>query len=291
MHKLTQVLQQQYAITPTGIQPQAGGFSALAYKVTTPNDAYFLKVYDKSKTATAHWTALIDIYVPFLSYLNQNTHLRGKIPHPIQTAHNEWKCEDEEYIYQLFNYIDGYTVGEAGLTTAQARELAHIIGSLHQHNADTIPGSYEQMTEDFSLPFCSKLTSFISSELLSRDSEIEAIITRCQPQLEKAIDRVAQLSESLSQTHQAFVFCHTDIHGFNIMQSDRLALIDWEGLKLAPPEHDLMFIYGKPYYSDFMQVYMGYHPGFKLNHEALDFYLVRRDLEDIWAFIEGTSMR
>lgn len=35
------------------------------------------------------------------------------------------------------------------------------------------------------------------------------------------------------------VLCHTDAHGWNLIQSNKLVLVDWEGLRLAPPEADL----------------------------------------------------
>ena len=47
-----------------------------------------------------------------------------------------------------------------------------------------------------------------------------------------------------------------------------------------------MFICGHPYYEDFMQIYRIYHLDYPINESALDFYLLRRKLEDIWAFTE-----
>ena len=46
-------------------------------------------------------------------------------------------------------------------------------------------------------------------------------------------------AEALRHAPLRYALCHTDIHGWNLMQEDRLILIDWEGLKLAPVEADL----------------------------------------------------
>jgi thiamine kinase-like enzyme len=49
-------------------------------------------------------------------------------------------------------------------------------------------------------------------------------------------------------------FCHTDIHGWNLMvKDDSLILIDWEGLKIAPAEMDIMFVIDKAYAEKFLQ--------------------------------------
>lgn len=287
MSNLAQILLQNYSIIPVDILPMAGGLSASAYKIQAADEAYLLKVYDKSKKATAQWTSLIDHYVPILTWLNQNTDLKNRIVNPIRTVNEENSCEDEDCIYLLFSYIQGQTVGESTLTTAQAMELAHIVGILHQNSSDTIPGFYGRMTEDFSLSFCKDIDFFIENKVNDSGSKIRSIATRYLPQLKAASGRAAQMADKFSKTKPALVFCHTDIHNFNILQGERLVLIDWEGIKLAPPEHDLMFIYGKPYYEEFMPVYKCYHPDFKLNIEILDFYFLRRKLEDIWAFIEA----
>lgn len=287
MPDLTRILKQEYHIVPVDIQPQFGGLSAASgYKIQTAGEAYFLKAYDKSKKAAAKWTSLIDLYIPILLWFNQDTDLKGKIVNPIRTVTGEYKCEDDECIYLLFSFIHGYTIGDASLTTAQAIELAHIIGILHQNSSETVPGSYEQMTEDFSLPFCNDIDFFIENNLYHSASGVKRIVTSYLPQLKSATATAFQMSRRLSDIKPALVFCHTDIHNYNIMQAERLFLIDWEGMMLAPPEHDIMFIYGNPYFDDFMKVYRNYHHDYKIDETVLDFYFLRRKLEDIWAFIE-----
>jgi thiamine kinase-like enzyme len=44
--------------------------------------------------------------------------------------------------------------------------------------------------------------------------------------------------------NHAMQLCHTDAHGWNLMQNQNLMLIDWEGLKLAPVEADLRALRG-----------------------------------------------
>lgn len=46
-------------------------------------------------------------------------------------AYDDFRCEDENYIYVLFDYIKGETVGEKNLTKEQITQLAEIVSQLH----------------------------------------------------------------------------------------------------------------------------------------------------------------
>lgn len=63
-------------------------------------------------------------------------------------------------------------------------------------------------------------------------------------------------------------------------------LIDWEGLKLAPVEADMMFFVDKPYFNEFLGIYQNTHKKYEMNPYALEFYQSKRKLEDIWEFME-----
>lgn len=71
------------------------------------------------------------------------------------------------------------------------------------------------------------------------------------------------------------------------MQSEQqFILLDWEGLRLAPVEADMMFLANKPYYHDFLSVYQKKHQDFAINFDALKFFKGSRDLDDIWVTLE-----
>lgn len=65
-----------------------------------------------------------------------------------------------------------------------------------------------------------------------------------------------------------------------------LVLIDWEGLKLAPVEADMMFVVDECYNNAFMDHYRKRHLDYVIDQECLAFYQGRRKLEDIWEFLE-----
>lgn len=286
MYKIRKVLKEQYDLDSTNVSSQQGGWSALAYKVQSSKGAYFLKVYEKSRASTPKWTALIDKYVPILVWLKQNSGLKGKIPVPVATKNGAYECEDEDGIYLLYEYVEGETIGDNGLTEEQVRSLSAIIAELHSYGEE-IPVETSAIKEDFIIPFLPPMRNFLEKENDKIDDDVRALINPHIEQIKKLIDTLKLLSESLKNSHVRMALCHTDLHNWNLMQSDReLILIDWEGLRLAPVEADLMFLVDQPYYDDFLNMYRKVHQHFAINPDILEFYQYRRKLEDIWEFME-----
>jgi len=69
----------------------------------------------------------------------------------------------------------------------------------------------------------------------ARDEEIDTIVYRSE-----------QLASILLEKQLPLVLCHSDIHAGNVLvgDDDRLCIVDWDTLVLAPKERDLMFIGG-----------------------------------------------
>ena len=85
------------------------------------------------------------------------------------------------------------------------------------------------------------------------------------------------------------VVCHADMHAGNLLvdQNERLFIIDWDNVMLAPRERDLMFIGGGQGFSDDMSpleeerlFYVGYGES-DMDQTALAYYRYERIIEDI----------
>lgn len=286
----SEILDKYYNISVTTITEQEGGWSALAFKVDTTSGIFFLKAYDKHRMSTDIWTATIDTYMPIVIWLNQNTNLKGRIVSPVLTNEGQYKCEDDRFIIFLFPYIEGYTLCDKPKSDKQNKEMAEIIAELHQYN-DEIPVSTDAIKEDFAVPFCHELKEIISSIELPSANETLNILKANETVLYKNIEITQKLASKLSKENLPHVLCHTDVHGWNLMQSDRLILIDWEGMKLAPPEADLFAFIDNLFWhncsAEFMEIYKKAHPNYEINVDALTFYQIRRKIEDICAFAQG----
>ena len=288
--QISKLLNEYYNKSLISFSELEGGWSAKAYKVETNDGIFFLKVYDKEKASTKIWTAEINTYMPIVIWLNHNTKLKNRIICPVLSNSGEYKYEDEKFIYLLFPYIDGYTLGEKAMSSQQIKEIAEILAELHNYGAE-IPVTTSSITEDFAVPFCRDLREILSSLDHSQMNEEGAILKQFQDILLINIEKVEKLSFKLTKETLPLVLCHTDVHGWNIMQSHRLILIDWEGMKLAPPEADLFAFIGNRFWHNcsdgFMKTYQTKHTDYEINLEVLEFYQTRRRIEDICAFAQG----
>lgn len=283
MDRLQNMLKDYYGLEHTEITPQQGGWAALAFRVRDVKHTYFLKEYEKSRASTLKWTALIDDYVPVLLWLEEHSRLKGKIPVPILTKDGSYQCEDDEGIYLLYEYIAGDTIADTELTKDQVRQLAEMIAELHRYGEE-VPLVTSAMKESYTVPFLEQLRSALDGEL---PYYLGKVLFHHIDSLKKLMLKIEELSEALKKRDLRMALCHTDVHGWNLMSSgQQLKLIDWEGLKLAPVEADMMSFVDEPYFSEFMRIYANTHSQYEVNIEALTFYQGRRKLEDVWEFME-----
>lgn len=285
MNKLPAMLQAEYGINPIQIKSRQGGWASLAFMVKANDAVYFLKAYEKRRASTFKLTACIDQYVPVVVWLEKNGGLRGKVPAPLQTMRGKYKCEDEEHVYLLYPFIEGETIGNRDLTQQQIKEFAQIIATLHSFGEE-IPFPTELLKETFEIPFVKSLEEVIRCDTEGASEELRSFPEGRREMVERWIGRIKELSEKMKSASWTMVLCHTDLHHWNLMQEENLLLIDWEGLKLAPAEADMIFLTDRPYFKQFMEVYQQYHGEYRMNKDALLFYQLRRKLEDIWEFTE-----
>lgn len=288
MKTLETILRKNYHIPADEISAQQGGWASLAYKVKNDKgELFFMKVYEKSRRSTPYLTQYMDIYLSIMSWLNTSTSLNGKMPRLIKTRANENKCEDKDNIYILFEYLEGSTVGEKALSNEQVYQLADIVSQLHASGVDASLVDTSVISETFSPLFIPELNRLITQKFELLNKDIQEIVAPNLSVIRSHIHELENLSQLLKKQNRAFVLCHTDIHHWNIIVNDhRLYLVDWEGLKFAPPEADIFSIRHQPYFNEFTERYTKNNPAYAINDNALRYYQICRKLQDIWEFIE-----
>ncbi|MDN3695273.1 hypothetical protein QWZ06_25070 [Chryseobacterium tructae] len=152
IEKLKEVINHYYPIVVTDITSMEPGWAALAYKVYADDGKmFFLKVYDKNRSSIASILDRVPVYLFFIGWLNSDAFLEGKISKLVNTKDDHIKVEDENYLYIIMEYIEGYTVGERNLTQEQIKELAEIIGRLHTIVPPNLR-TWSQLLKDLNIP-------------------------------------------------------------------------------------------------------------------------------------------
>jgi len=287
---LFEVLTQAFDLSVESLDFWPSFWTSACYILTTPNkQRYFLKLTPEDYTLTI--ASSPDFYLP----LTYELHRRSILPHiayPVQALDGRFIRNFAGFRMILFNYIDGETVGfgqwPAGLTT----RLAGLLGRLHRSSAEIQLADI--MEERFALIF--------EKDLLSDLERLEHLSPADRPGIQALSDlllpRKEQLLGLLRRTHELqdyakaackpHVFCHTDLHGGNLMldPAGNLYIIDWEGAILAPPEQDLFFFAGQAdFWHSFLPAYAAEFGPVQLDSKLFGFYYYRRNLEDLADFV------
>lgn len=281
---LAGLLTEDYALSSPAVQEQRGGWSARAFRVDAAEGAFFLKVYDKEEKATIQWTRNLSFYLRFVQQLEERA-LPGQVPSLVLTAGGGLWREDGRYLCLLNRFIEGETPGEHPLTREQAAELGRIVGKLHRFvPAMPRPARPSSLRENFQVPFAAQLTTLLEQPD-GIPVDLASVLSCYRGRLLALCDHLSRLARQLRHAPSIMVPCHTDIHGWNLIQGNRLVLLDWEGLKYAPPEADFFSLTSIPHFDALWAAYCKERPEAVLSRERLEFYCVRRKCEDIWEFI------
>jgi len=279
---INQILHTHYNIENARLTEVQPGWSALAYRIDAGDKQYFLKEYDKARFTAQPWIQLIDRYMPTVVWLGDHTALRERIPHVTPTVGGDYKYENDERVYILFDWIEGLTPRDGSLTRPQLASLAQIISELHCFD-ERIPTSANIVRERYDIPFYESLMSHARHGDENIPNEYLQLI------IEK-LHHLSETSRTLSMQNLPFVLCHNDLHGWNVItQGDGLILLDWEGLRFAPREADLFMIKYERYWgqrwAEFYDIYKKTHSNYEINENAMRFFQLRRRLDDINEFV------
>ncbi len=110
--------------------------------------------------------------------------------------------------------------------------------------------------------------------------------------IDELLRRAERLAGEMRSRSSAFVHCHGDLHGGNILidAQGKLFIVDWDTVILAPKERDLMFIgagIGKGWDNQRSVdcFYQGYGAG-EVDPLGIAYYRYERIVEDIAAYCE-----
>lgn len=197
----------------------------------------------------------------------------------------------------LYPYLTGCDGYEKPLPEPLWVEFGRALKDLH--TAD-IPANITDgiRREDFSPRWRESLRAHLAGldENTASDpvtAELRAFLQGERWKILNLVERAEALALEIQAQDLAFTLCHGDIHGWNLLidDADRLYIVDWDTLVIAPKERDLMFIGGglgdsgyTPQEEEAM-FYRGYGPT-EINQKMVAYYRYERIIEDIAIYCE-----
>lgn len=118
--------------------------------------------------------------------------------------------------------------------------------------------------------------------------ELAAFLETKRDETFDLVKRTERLALALQAETPEFIMCHGDIHGWNLLidVNNRLYMVDWDTLIIAPKERDLMFVgsglggNGHTLQEETALFYQGYGQT-QVNQIAMAYYRYERIIEDI----------
>jgi hypothetical protein len=267
-----------YGITPLREPvPLQQGYVAYVHRVDlVDGSAVFTKTYDDARPITAMIMPTLAAITTATQTLATVPAVAGRIVAPLPGL----LVRSGPYTSVVFPYIDGITPRETPLTAPQLTALVTTVARIHAVDT-TLPGLSSVPVEDFSAVWVDDVVPALQ-EAAHPGHPLTALIAPLLSTLSERYAQFLQLAGELRARHHPLVVCHTDIHGYNVVIADDVPLlIDWEGMKIAPPEHDLMFWVDDERWESIWEVYRAVHPAATIDPERLTFYRLRRLFEDL----------
>ena len=280
----------EYGVAPRRLTYIPRGEVTYNYVAEAEDGArYILKVLDGSRLARISLQRM-----PFVLLLMDELRSRGllrNVPQPIFTATGAptASCDDNQLV--LLDYVEGKnpdweTLHRPDVWAWLAHDVAHL------HLATEVLESPCPDIETFEIPFETALLDGMAAlaKVTAKDRPgHQALASLLLPQADTMMALLTRLKElaDLSRSLASFnVLCHTDIHKWNLLidADDILTIIDWEGAKLAPAEHDL-FAFNGDDFPAFLEAYLRAGGVRDLHAETFGFYFYRRNLEDLTDYI------
>jgi spectinomycin phosphotransferase len=230
----------------------------------------------------------------FTLALTNSLHERGLFtaqPAVCRTLDGSLKSDFQGQPLIIYEYIEGGNLGEAWPYPPKVLiSLGRLTAQLHRATADI--GMDVPYVEQFRLPFeDALLTSLAELDQVPDDArpgkvELRELILPQRETLLGLLARLHELGGAARTLNPPLVLVHTDMTPNNILRTPQgdLFIVDWEGVMLAPAEHDLVIFAGEGF-TTLLTEYCRAAEEPPLYPELFAYYFYRRNLEDITDFI------
>ncbi|MDZ4718897.1 MAG: aminoglycoside phosphotransferase family protein [Roseiflexaceae bacterium] len=216
--------------------------SAWVYRAQTRDGtSYFVK-------ARLSLTNQPSLLVP--RYLHDHGVTRVIAPLPTQANVLFATIEEAEYVLLVYPFIEGTTGMDHGMSDSQWIEYGAILRQIHTtaiapELAQVL--RFEQFDSTTS-DLINTIDLHIGTHTFTEPSaqKLAHFWQEHRGQIKQLQERLQQLAAQVAQAGLPLVLCHADIHTNNVLldTEQRLWIVDWDEVMLAPQERDLMFVIG-----------------------------------------------
>jgi len=164
-------------------------------------------------------------------------------------AGDPWRPLDG-FTVLLYPWVEGVPAMERGLAGGQWVALGRFVAALH--GTVLPPALAATVTREAFVPWGAGPVRALEARI-DRDrpgdrlrQELAGLWRAHRIEIGVAADRAERLGRVVAAARPRLVLCHGDLHTANLLveQRGRLAVVDWDGVLLAPRERDLMFVAG-----------------------------------------------
>jgi spectinomycin phosphotransferase len=275
VQKLRRWILEDFGLDVAELSPVGHGadVAAQVWKAVTTTNTYAVK-WSGAGTNTGHQVAayLADLGLP-------------GIPELIRTMDGGlWSFHGKKRL-TITPWIDGVRAAETGLTTEQWTEYGVLLRRVHSAE---LPERLRAALPRHS-PIDAKVPAIaekLQTRLTTRapEDEVEEELAAVWKQHEATITHLmtARPAEPIGPR----VVCHADPHLGNVLVDERLHLIDWDDVVLAPREQDLMFMLGGmgdvgPTTPEQLAAFLTGYGEHTLDEDAIRYYRHVRAFEDV----------
>ncbi len=229
------------AVVKLKLLPLGADMNASVYKAQAHDgSSYFVKVkrghnYD------------ISVIIPTLL---QDAGINQLIP-PIKTTTDDLLVQHTEgFTIIVYPFVEGLNGFSHNLTDEEWFTLGKVLKQIHEFE---VPLAIQDKIrrEDYS----PKWRELVRALLTQIDAEptgdeitlkLVAFMKMQRSAIHRLVNRAEELAQMIRQQPFAFVLCHSDIHGGNVLISGKgvIYIVDFDEPIMAPKERDLMFIGG-----------------------------------------------
>lgn len=280
-------VEKNYKIEILNISYHPVGENGSSYILKSKQGKFFVKVF--AKTSDVYKSIReIKVFIDFL-YRIKTEDSFDYISMPIKNKNGNLISKFNGFPIVLEEYISG--ANPKKLLKKDYEELGRIIGEFQ--NID--PLKFGNVKKDIlDLKWESKILTILKKYETKKaaaggEKEVVKILRNRKKLIKSAVKLLKENVDYIKSKKDDYVLIHEDLHGLNLLKTkNKIYLIDWEGLRLALPERDLIFFRrGLNLNSFFKKEYdKARNKEHAVDRRVMKFYIVKRLLSDLTYFSE-----